>query len=177
MTLEIPAAAARTSAAAVPPPDPAPAAGLRLSEGDSEIVSAEARALAAAFQDRERRAGLQQLAAEADEQLIPPALIPELERLLDMGLQTGRFRGRYGPGGETAMVRLFSRTPRGAQIAQRVSAANAALAALSGQTLQQLSFTVSGWGSYSLHLKTDLYSVRIAIDANGVQAENLEVGA
>jgi len=150
---------------------------LRLSESDRDIVAPEARAVAAALQDRQRRAAYQQLAAEADEGVIPPALVGDLERLLEMGLQTGRFRGRYGPGGETAMARLFARTPRGAEISQRVAQANAALAALVGQTLEQISFSLAGWNAYAIQLKTDRYALRIRVDGSGVQAESLEIDA
>ena len=158
-----------------PPPSDAPT-DLRLAESEHDILGPEARALAAALQDPDRRAVYQHLAAEADEGAIPSALLPELERLLELGLQSGRFRARYGPGGATAMARLFSRTPSGAEIARRVTEANAALASLNGQTLQSATFSLTGWGSYALQLKTDSYALKLTIDPSGVQAESLEVG-
>ena len=36
-----------------------------------------------------------------------------LERILELGLQTGRIRALYGPGGEQAALRLFRRLPLG----------------------------------------------------------------
>jgi hypothetical protein len=150
--------------------------GLRLAESEREILGAEARALAASLQDPERRAIYQHLAAEIDEGVVPATLAGDLERLLELGLQTDRFYQRYGPGGATAMARLFARTPTGAVIAQRVADANAALATLKGQELQGATFAADGWGSYTLQLSAGGYNLRLRIDPTGVQAESLEAG-
>ena len=48
-----------------------------------------------------------------------PARRPtELERVLELGLQAGRIRAVYGPGGEQAALRLFRRLPAGAELAE-----------------------------------------------------------
>jgi len=179
VTAASPGAGATSANTAAPPAEPrAPDAdpGLRLVESERELVGAEARAMAAALQEPERRAAFQRLAAEADEGLIPPALLGDLERLLEIGLQSGRFRGRYGPGGETAMGRLLARTPSGSEVGRRVAAANAALAALRGQRLEQLSISPVGWASYTLQLQTDGYTLRLRLDPSGAHAESLEAG-
>jgi hypothetical protein len=172
-----PAAVTAPSAptAGVPPATDAPAR-LRLAESERDILGPEARTLAAALQDPDRRGIYQHLASEIDDGAIPSPLLPDLERLLELGLQSGRFRARYGPGGATAMARLFSRTPGGVEIARRVSEANAALASLGGQALQGATFSLTGWGSYALQLKTDSYALKLTIDPTGVQADSLEVG-
>ena len=43
----------------------------------------------------------------------------ELERVLEIGLQAGRIRAVYGPGGEQAALRLFRRLPAGASSPRR----------------------------------------------------------
>ncbi len=37
----------------------------------------------------------------------------ELDRIVSLGLQTGRIRALYGPGGEQAALRTYRRIPRG----------------------------------------------------------------
>ena len=75
------------------------------------------------------------------------------------------------------MARLYGRTPSGAAVAKRVSDVNAALAELAGQQLEGLSFSLAGWGAYALQVRTDRYSLKLRIDASGVQAESLEASA
>ena len=48
--------------------------------------------------------------------------------VLELGLQTGRIRALYGPGGEQAALRLYRRLPRGAEVAETAAEVNEALA-------------------------------------------------
>ena len=75
------------------------------------------------------------------------------------------------------MARLYGRTPGGVEVTKRVAEVNAALAELAGQPLESLSFSLAGWGAYALQVRTDRYSLRLRIDATGVQAESLEASA
>src|SRR5439155_18755928 len=50
--------------------------------------------------------------------------------LLELGLQTGRLRAVYGPGGEQAALRLFRKLPRGKELEASAREVTGALASL-----------------------------------------------
>ena len=77
-------------------------------------------------------------------------LLPPLERLLEMGLETGRIRQVHTAHGEMAAIRVFQRTPRGSAMKATCDAANEALRSLQGQSLEGLAFAVRGPGAFSL---------------------------
>jgi hypothetical protein len=91
---------------------------IRLSEQAQEVALAEAqavRALASGEEYRERLAGL--IAALGDGE-VDGEEAATLEELLELGLQSGRIRAHYGPGGEQAALTLYRRLPRGAELTE-----------------------------------------------------------
>src|SRR5207244_2577342 len=59
-----------------------------------------------------------------------------LTELLELGLQTGRLRAVYGPGGEQAALRLFRKLPRGKELEASAREVTGALASLVGKPLE-----------------------------------------
>jgi hypothetical protein len=113
-------------------------------------------------------------AVEAGE--VTEGLLPPLERLLEMGLETGRIRQVHTAHGEMAALRVFQRTPKGSALKATCDAANEALQSLQGHTIEALTFSVRGPGSFSLLLETDQTTVTVHIDRHGVRVRTVEVG-
>ena len=99
----------------------------------------------------------------------------ELERVLELGLQAGRIRAVYGPGGEQAALRLFRRLPAGAELAETARSVSAALAALNGRTLESFQIEAIGPGMYRIALVADGAEVAVRLDRSGVQLASIGV--
>jgi hypothetical protein len=111
---------------------------VRLSEQAQEVALAEAqavRALASGEAYRERLAGLIAAIGEGE---VDAEEAGTLEELLELGLQSGRIRAHYGPGGEQAALSLYRRLPRGAELAESARDVTAALRALEGRVLESV---------------------------------------
>ena len=81
-----------------------------------EVAPAEAQAVLAAVRDEERRARLADLLAAVDEGAVEGDDARALGELLELGLQTGRVRALYGPGGEQAALKVYRRLPGGREL-------------------------------------------------------------
>src|SRR5262249_26114510 len=90
----------------------APAAALELKPEQQAVLLDELEALLASVTDRAARALFIDLAAAVADGGVGEAEAPALEKLLEMGLQTGRVRKVHGPEAEQALLRLFHQTPR-----------------------------------------------------------------
>ena len=102
-----------------------------------EVALAEAQAVVAAG------GSAHELVAEIDEGAVVEE-IETLERILELGLQTGRIRALYGPGGEQAALRLYRRLPSGTALRQSADEVSEALSALRGRELESVSLSALG---------------------------------
>ena len=71
-----------------------------------------------------------------------------LEQVLELGLQAGRIRAYYGPGGEQAALKTLRRLPRGRARAESAREVSEALATLEGNVLERVSLTAVAPGAY-----------------------------
>ena len=149
--------------------------GLELDALQREVVGEEVAALLFGLQAPPARAPWEDLAAAVAEGTVPDPLLPRLESVLEMSLQTGRARKIHGAEGEQALLRLFHKTPRGAAARRSTEAVNAALKALAGQTIEGMVVTSQGPGVFRLGVSTDRYKLSLEIDRHGVTVESLEV--
>ncbi len=94
---------------------------LELKGEAAEVVLGEAQAVLAMVSDENRRARLADLIAAVADGEVADEDADALSELLELGLQTGRVRALYGPGGEQAALKVFRRLPRG-QGARRLGA-------------------------------------------------------
>ena len=115
-----------------------------------EVALAEAQAVVAAG------GSAHELVAEIDEGSVVEE-IETLERILELGLQTGRIRALYGPGGEQAALRLYRKLPHGTEAAATVEAVNGAL------------------GAFSLTIQADGAEVGVHLDRNGARVAGVGV--
>jgi hypothetical protein len=149
--------------------------GLELDVLQREVVGEEVAALLHGLQAPLARAPWEELAAAVAEGAVPEPLLPRLESVLEMSLQTGRARKIHGAEGEQALLRLFHKTPRGAAARRSTEAVNAALKALAGQTIEGLVVTSQGPGVFRLGVSTDHLKLALEFDRHGVTVESLEV--
>ena len=160
---------------AAPPDDPEPAdISLAIPARERELLRPELAALTERVADPALRGGYAALLAEVESGTVTGATVRQLENLLELGLQTGRFRRQHGPIEAQALQRLYSKTPRGAAIAAALAGVNDALATLEGQAIDKLSLTAKGPGEYDLLIDTERRHLTIAITSGGVRLASVE---
>src|SRR3954451_19833843 len=118
----------------------------------AEVSRAEAQAVIAMLSDGQRRERLADVVAAVGEGRVSGDDADALGELLELGLQTGRLRAVYGPGGEQAALGLFRRLPQGRELSESTRELNAALEALSGRELDRVSVTAVGPGEYGVSI-------------------------
>ena len=106
---------------------------------------------------------------------VPPDLQLRLGAIVEVALTSGRVRRLFGPAAELSLNALFLKTPRGREVAQSLAELNKALAALKGQTVEQITSTQRSPGAYSLTVKTSGCQIVIRFEQAGVRVESLEV--
>lgn len=148
---------------------------IELDAAAREWLQEEVQALLARLSTPEGRALYAALLSAIEAGHIPEALLGPLERLLELGLQTGRIRHRYGPQAEAALLRLYQKTPAGAAIAQTAEEANRALASLQGHAIQAIIFAPRGPGQYQLTIETDRCQITLETSREGIWVKSLEV--
>ena len=96
-----------------------------------------------------------------------------LERLLELGLQAGRLRAVYGPGGEQAALRLYRRLPRGAEVGASARSVTEALGGAPRAALESISVDAVGPGAYTLSVAVDGARLSIRLDRQGARVGSL----
>ena len=142
---------------------------LRLRDEEREVALAEAQAVYAVAGDPGYRDELAVLIAAADEGALAGGEAETLERVVELGLQSGRIRAVYGPGGEQAALRLYRRLPRGSEVGASARAVTDALGGLTGRRLDGVKLEAVGPGSVSLVLVVDGSEVSIRLDRQGAR--------
>ena len=149
---------------------------LALSDRERELLRPEIAALAAGMSEPSLRTAYGTLLQSIEQGEVPADGLDRLEGLLEMGLQTGRFRRQHGPIAAQLLYRLYGRTPRGAALAVALEGVNKALAELEGQTIDGLAVSAKGPGEYELALETNTCRMVIAIGTSGVHLTSIELG-
>lgn len=142
---------------------------------EREVALGEVRAVLAAARDGGYRARLSALATAIEHGELAEEEAAELERVLELGLQAGRIRAVYGPGGEQASLRLFRRLPAGAGLAETARSVSSALATLNGRSLESFRIEVLGPGMYRIALVAGGAEVAVRLDRSGVQLASIGV--
>jgi hypothetical protein len=106
---------------------------------------------------------------------IPVELQARLGAIVEVALSSGRVRKLFGPGAELALNSLFTKTPRGLEIAASIAEVNKALGELGGQSIEHMTTTQRSPGVYSLTIKTEKCQIVIGFGPSGVRIESLEV--
>ena len=142
---------------------------------EREVALGEVQAVLAAARDEGYRERLATLVTSVEEGELAPEEASELERVLELGLQAGRIRAVYGPGGEQAALRLFRRLPAGAELTETARSVSAALTTLNGRSLDSFRIEVIGPGMYRIALVAGGAEVAVRLDRSGVQLASVGV--
>lgn len=138
-----------------------------------EVALAEAQAVHAMARDEERRERLAELVTLLDDGEVDGEPADLLEGLLELGLQTGRIRAIYGPGGEQAALKTLRRLPRGSERAGSARDVSAALTALDGQTLESVKISAVGPGAFTLTIQAGGLEASVRLDRDGARVTSL----
>lgn len=150
---------------------------MRIDANAQETLLLETAALRDALTDADAQSNLDELSAAVARGEVPETLAAPLERVLEIGLRTGRVRRLYGPHDEAALARVFHATPKGRALAAALGEVNAALSALSGHPLERLSLQAKGPGAYTLTVETGAATLTLELGAEGVAVKDVSVGA
>jgi hypothetical protein len=140
-----------------------------------EVALAEAQAVRALASGEDYRERLADLVAAIDEGEVDGGDAQTLEELLELGLQSGRIRAHYGPGGEQAALSLYRRLPRGAELAESAREVTAALQALEGRELGSVQLTAVGPGAFSLAIAAGELEVSLRLDRQGARVSSVGI--
>jgi hypothetical protein len=138
-----------------------------------EVALAETQAVRALASGEEYRERLAALLAAVDEGEVEGEDAAALEELLELGLQSGRIRAHYGPGGEQAALALYRRLPRGAELAESAREVTAALGALRGRELGSVELTAVGPGAFALSLAAGELEISLRFDRQGARVSSM----
>jgi len=147
-----------------------------LGADEREVALAEIDAVRGAAQADEYRAVLDDAAAAVGSGSVESGrLAEELDRIIGLGLQTGRIRALYGPGGEQAALRTYRKLPTGKELADSAKEVNEALASLGGRSLDQISIAAVGPGAFTLSLVAGGAELSVRLDRQGARLASVGV--
>src|SRR5437763_14862826 len=138
-----------------------------------EVVLAEVQAVRAHAQDEQMRHRLADLAAAVDAGEIDGDAAELLESVLELGLQTGRVRAYYGPGGEQAALSTLRRLPRGRARSASTQEVSAALGALHGAQIDAVKIAAVAPGAFTVTIEAGGFEASVRLDGNGARLTSL----
>lgn len=140
-----------------------------------EVALAETQAVLARALDGAYRERLASLRAAATEGEVDGEDAETLQELLEVGLQSGRLRALYGPGGERAALTTYRRLPSGAALAESAREVSEALRSFAGQELRSVSLEAVGPGAFTLSLAAGSAEITVRLDRQGARLHSVGV--
>jgi len=141
----------------------------------AEVVLGEAQAVLAMVQDENRRERLADLIGAVADGEVDNEDADALGELLELGLQTGRVRAVYGPGGEQAALKLFRRLPRGKELGDSVREVTEALTSLAGKPLEKIQISTTAPGSFLLTIVVEGLELSVRLDRQGARLASVGI--
>ncbi len=138
-----------------------------------EVALAEAQTVHALAHEDAMRARLAELVSSVSEGGVDGETAELLESVLELGLQTGRVRAYYGPGGEQAALATLRRLPRGRARAESTKEVSAALRALNGAQLDAVRIAAVAPGAFTLSIEAGGFEASVRLDSNGARLTSL----
>jgi hypothetical protein len=148
---------------------------VRLTAEAQEVALAEAQAVRALASDDGYRERLASLVGAVGEGELEEEDAETLEELLELGLQSGRIRALYGPGGEQAALALYRRLPRGSELVESAREVSAALNTLEGRELGSVELRAVGPGAFTLSLSAGELELSVRLDRQGARLSSVGV--
>jgi hypothetical protein len=134
-----------------------------------EVALAEAQTVLSLARDDANRERLAELVSQVDEGTVDGSTEELLETVLELGLQAGRIRAYYGPGGEQAALSTLRRLPRGRVRAESAQDVSRALQALAGKHLDGVKIAAVAPGAFTLSIEADGLEAMVRLDATGAR--------
>lgn len=156
------------------PARPAPE-DMTLDHEEAELVASEVAALLPALSGERKQRYLEFDEAVAAER-VPADMVPILESVLELALQTARARRLYRAEGERILTDLFRRTPRGRELAAHLDEVNKALRALGGHTVERVGVGMRTLGHFTVTIQTSAATITLAVRPQGVTVDSVAVG-
>jgi hypothetical protein len=138
-----------------------------------EVALAEAQTVQAMARDDEMRGRLTELVAAVTEGEVAGDTAELLESVLELGLQTGRIRAYYGPGGEQAALSTLRKLPRGRVRSETARDVSSALAALAGARIEAVQITAVAPGAFTLAIEADGVQASVRLDTTGARLTSI----
>jgi len=146
---------------------------VKLAGEAQEVALAETQAVLAMARDGDYRARLASLQASVTEGELAGEDEETLQELFELGLQSGRLRALYGPGGERAALAAYRKLPNGAGAVASAREVSEALGSLAGRELRSVSLEAVGPGAFSLTLAAGAAEISIRLDRNGARLHSV----
>jgi hypothetical protein len=153
---------------------PETAAGIRVSSAERDVAVDEVRAVLASARDEGYREQLEHLLEALDSGVVDDELADALDRIVSLGLQSGRIRHVYGPGGEQAALRLYRKLPSGRAVQASADEVAAALSSLAGRRLDSVAIQPAGPGAFTITLAADGINLAVRLDRQGARLHSVE---
>jgi hypothetical protein len=147
--------------------------GLALKGEAREVALAEAQTVLSMAQNDEMRARLAELVSDVDDGEVGEGSTELLESVLELGLQTGRIRAYYGPGGEQAAVSTLRRLPKGRDRSESAREVTSALQALNGQQIDAVKIAAIAPGAFTITIEAGGVEASVRLDQNGARLTSL----
>ena len=138
-----------------------------------DVALAEAQTVLSLAQNDEMRARLAELVSDVDEGGVGEDSTELLESVLELGLQTGRIRAYYGPGGEQAAVSTLRRLPKGRERSESAREVSTALQALKGQPIDAVKIAAVAPGAFTITIEAGGVEASVRLDTNGARLTSL----
>jgi hypothetical protein len=146
---------------------------IELSGEAREVALAEAQTVQSLAHDETMRARLAELVSAVDGGSIDGDSAELLESVLELGLQTGRVRAYYGPGGEQAALSTLRRLPKGRVRTESVREVSSALQALNGAQIDAVKIAAVAPGAFTLSIEAGGVEASVRLDQNGARLTSL----
>jgi hypothetical protein len=138
-----------------------------------EVALAEAQTVLSMAQNDEIRTRLAELVSDVEDGEVGEGSTELLESVLELGLQTGRVRAYYGPGGEQAAVSTLRRLPKGRERSDSARDVTAALKALNGQPIDAVKIAAVSPGAFTITIEAGGVEASVRLDNNGARLTSL----
>ena len=146
----------------------------KVSAPEREVALDEVRAVLASAQDAGYREGLESVAVAIEAGEVDDMQAGQLEPIVSLGLQSGRIRSVYGPGGEQAALRLYRKLPGGRAVQASTEEVDTALSSLRGRTLDSIAIQPVGPGAFTVALSADGIQLSVRLDRQGARLHSVE---
>lgn len=123
-----------------------------------------------------RKGAYTELASAAPSGEVPDELVPALERVCALALETGKARSLGRAESERLLTAVYRRTPGGSALHGETAEVNRVLAQLAGRTLGSARVSMRMPGRYLLDLSVDGVSVQLSLEPEGIEVRTLQAG-